>query len=716
MESAKKNLQLIKPFTEASEPQNPDAAPRLDVTTRISEKEKMDIYEATQKITEERGPEAGKPVNKNQLVNKINFINFQGDSLLINLKHRNYNKTITLFAKPQPCLGDLLDCFWQQDENIQEILKHYEFNNVLIPDGQNLIMVEAELIRMDKDAIGLLLPDNGYEVSSRTVKRHTCTDITAQLIQNSSVFCGTLLDFNARSFKIGLKTVPPQTFDWINPESPVNLILSDARETYYSGECKIIRQTTTQNSGIYILKPLRLEIQRFKHKEFRSHRYELIPSPNIIFKHPFTKTIFDLKALDLSGSGFSVEEDERNAVLLPGMIIPKLELSFANSYRFQCRVQVVYQKVLEAHKGSRRIKCGLALLDMDIVDHVKLVALLHQAKDQNSYVCNNVNLDELWDFFFDTGFIYPNKYAFIQKNKDKIRKTYERLYGGNPHIARHFIYQNRGRILGHMAMIRFYENTWLIQHHAARKSSQNKAGLVVLDQIGRMLNDSNRLYSLHMDYVICYYRSANKFPSRIFGGAAKSINDPKECSIDTFAYYHYQNASGQMSPLKDDWELTATRTEDIEEFVNYYEYTAGGLMLEALDITADRFTCDNLAAEYHRLGLRRERHFYSLKNKGSLKAIITAVLSDVGLNLSDLTNCIQVFVLDPKGLTPEVLNTIFSILSEQFQRKEMAVLLYPAAYADDQSIVYEKLYNLWVCSVKSSDEYFRYLNRLLRFI
>jgi hypothetical protein len=133
-------------------------------------------------------------------------------------------------------------------------------------------------------------------------------------------------------------------------------------------------------------------------------------------------------------------------------------------------------------------------------------------------------------------------------------------------------------------------------------------------------------------------------------------------------------------------------------------------------MNADRFNCDNLAAEYRRLGLKRERHFYSLKNNGSLKAIITAILSDVGLNLSDLTNCLQVFILDQKGLTPEVLNTTFCLLSEKFQRKDVAVLLYPAAYADEQAIVYEKLYNLWACSVRSSDEYFRYLNRLLRFI
>ena len=58
---------------------------------------------------------------------------------------------------------------------------------------------------------------------------------------------------------------------------------------------------------------------------------------------------------------------------------------------------------------------------LDIQDQVKQVALLDQAKDKNSYICNNVNLDELWNFFFDTGFIDPDKYAFIQKNKRTIK-------------------------------------------------------------------------------------------------------------------------------------------------------------------------------------------------------------------------------------------------------------------------------------------------------
>ncbi len=108
--------------------------------------------------------------------------------------------------------------------------------------------------------------------------------------------------------------------------------------------------------------------------------------------------------------------------------------------------------------------------------------------------------------FLKPDLFIPDKYAAIQKNKKQIKETYAKIYTQNPQIARHFIYQDKGTIYGHMAMLRFYDSAWMIHHHAARKSALNKAGLIVLDQIGRMINDSHRLYSLHMDYMICYYR------------------------------------------------------------------------------------------------------------------------------------------------------------------------------------------------------------------
>ena len=716
METAKKNLKLIEQRTEADDSQKTRSANQTDADTQISITEKNDIHEVSRRTTKDKGREEVKPVSKNQLINKLNFINFQDSTLLINLKHRNYHNPLTLLARPQPCLSDELDCSWVKSEKDLQALDFYEFQNILIPDGQNLISVKPELIRMDKKVIRLLLPDNGFEISSRTVMRHACKGITAQLIQNSTLFPGTLVDFNACSLKIELKAAPPQTFEWINPESSVNLILSDHKETYYSGECKIIRQNSGRKTRVYILKPLVYEIQRFKHKEFRSHRYHLTPSPDVLFRHPFTNKMFDLKVVDLSGSGFAVEENQNNSVLLPGMILPELELSFANSFNIKCRAQVVYRKNNETEKEGNWVKCGVALLDINIQHHAKLISILQQTQNENSYFCNRVDLDELWNFFFETGFIYPDKYEHIQKNKHQIKATYEKLYNNDSNITRHFIYQDNGRIMGHMAMLRYYKKTWLIHHHAARKSALNKAGLIVLDQIGRMGNNSHRLDSLHMEYLMCYYRPENKFPSRVFGGAANSIHDPKGCSIDTFAFYRHQRDLTRVASLPESWQLIRASEVDLLELENFYQHVSGGLMLDATDLRPNRLSIDTLSEEYERLGLKRDRQLFALRQEDQLKAIVIVNLTDLGLNLSDLTNCIKIFVLDKNALSADILNATLDILATKFQKTDIPALLYPAAYADEQAIAYEKRYNLWAFSLQFSDQYFKYINRLLRFL
>jgi hypothetical protein len=424
----------------------------------------------------------------------------------------------------------------------------------------------------------------------------------------------------------------------------------------------------------------------------------------------------DLKVVDLSGSGFSVEEDPRSTALLPGMILPELELNFTDSYKIRCSGQVVFRKTLIGADGQKWIKCGLALLDMDIRDHLKVIAILHQTKDKNSYICNDLDLDALWDFFFETGFIYPEKYAAIQKNKKQIKETYAKIYTRNPHIARHFIYQDKGTIYGHMAMLRFYESAWMIHHHAARKSAFNKAGLVVLDQIGRMINDSHRLYSLHMDYMLCYYRPDNKFPNRVFGGAAQSIKDPKGCSLDGFAYFRFRHCVRSQPDLRAGWRISETQADDLRDLADFYEHTSGGLMLDAIDLTPDKLNCDNLSRDYHKAGLTRQRRLYSLKKDGDLKAIFLVNQSDVGLNLSDITSCVKIFVINSVELDATTLQDAISIIAEITAKKDFPALLYPVAYADEQQIEYEKIYNLWICSLQYSDEYFRYLGRLLRFI
>jgi hypothetical protein len=653
----------------------------------------------------------GKEIRKKYLINKLNYINFQDGTVLVNFKHFKYDHTVSYRAKPQPCLGEELECLWVETDKISQQLSSYKFQDIIIPNGKKILLVKSNDINIDDAGIRLVLPDKCLEISPRKMRRHYCKDIKVQLIQNSASFYGVLIDFSTASFRVEITANPPQTFQWIDPEISVDLIFSDDNGILYSGECKILKRTSGHKTRSYVLEPARYQIQRFKPKEFRSVRQKLVPSPGIIFRHPFTKKMANLKVVDLSGSGFAVEEDKNNAVLLPGMIIPDLELDFAN-FSVKCKAQVVYRQFMGEEEDSSWVKCGMAILDMSIEDHGRLSALLHHARDDHFYFCNKVDMDALWSFFFDSGFIYPKKYVFLEANKEKIKLIYEKLYTQNQKIARHFIYQDKDRILGHLAMIRFYENTWLIHHHAADRTVSLKAGIAVLDQIGRFINDSHHFYSIRMNYAFCYFRPENRFPNRVFGGVFKSIDDPKGCSLDTFAYFHCRRTSNDEVGLNGPWDLMEAQPEDLLELRNFYEFSSGGIMLDAMELN-EGDAIDELSLNYQQLGLKREKHVFSLKRGDKLKAVAIINISDVGLNLADLTSNIKIIVVDSSELTKDILYLTLSQLSKRFEQDEIPVLVYPVSYVEKNSIPYEKLYNLWTLNMQYTDHYFKYLDELM---
>ena len=661
--------------------------------------------------------DSGRKISREFLVNRLNFINFQEGRIQVHFAHRQYDRSLLIPAFPQPCFGSELECVWCDESDAAPVIQTHELKYILVPRGEKFIQAFPEIIEINPRGCRLGLPSISREISQRRVERQRCRGISVHLIQNSCSFPGALLDFAASSFRIELAAEPPQSFEWVDATQPVQVLFHSGSQTLYSGECRIVRSTQGRNARSYVLEPLKNEVQRYRKAEYRSQRQTLSPSPNIIFRHPLTQKRLDLKVVDLSGSGFAVEEEEHSACLLPGLILPEVELHFAGIFKMTCSTQVVFRKPVAGKGEGGRLRCGLALIDVTAQDHVKLLGMLHQARDKNSYLCTDLDLDALWDFLFETGFIYPSKYALIHKRKRDVRQTYEKLYTCSPDIARHFVYQHNGTILGHMAMIRFWKNSWLTHHHAARKSALNRAGLLVLDQIGRFVYDTFRLSNMHMDYLVCYYRPQNKFPSRVFGGVARHIDNPKGCSVDPMAYLKLPDSGPRVPSFPTAWELAASTRDDLVELGYFYDDTSGGLMLEALDLEPHTFQDDTICNEFQMHGFRRERHLFSLKENGRLRVLLIAYISDIGLNLSDLTHCLKAVVLDPEHLPSEILLAALRLASLATGQSDAPALIYPFSYAETNSIPYEKIYNLWIIHMYTQIQaYFKYLRRLLRYV
>lgn len=653
-------------------------------------------------------------LDRTRLINRLNYASFQNRTVLLDFEHATYGDAMRVAVRPQACDGERLRCTWIDPRVVRALARSYVFSTVCVPDEERVLQGRGSVVSIDEDGITIALALTCTETELRRVVRHPCRDIHVALLSSGARFDGTLLDFSPCSFRVRIGATPPQTFAWLNATAPVTVVLSHGHELLYSGDCKIVSHTPGRGCREYVLEPSQERIQRFEPQKHRSVRQELVPPPTIVFEHPLTKRLVSLKVLDLSTSGLAVEEYARNAVLLPGLMIPRLDLCLVGNLRLPCRAQVVHRQVLQPQSENSCLKYGLALLDMDIAHHVQLVALLHHADDARSYVCNQVDMDALWSFFFDTGFIYPEKYGFIEKNREEIKQTYDKLYAHSPSIARHFIYQDRGKILGHMAMLRFYDSTWLIHHHAARSSYTFKAGLNVLEQITRFVTESCRFAFMHMDYVICFYRPENNFPRNIFGGVCRDIGDARQCSEALFAYFHLRGAGNGAESVHrgDDW--SPADVDDLHELSRFCRHESTGLLTGALNLEPADLGGDDLGEEFRKLGLVRERQIYALKTADRLQAIAMVNLADIGLNLSDLTNAITLFVLDQHGLTTEILRGALSALLKRLALQEIPMLVYPEAAATCLNLPVEKRYVMWSLMPHYSDSYNRSLNAIFR--
>lgn len=657
----------------------------------------------------------GRAVRQAQLINALNFINFQNGYVLLNFCHPRYDRTISLAAVPEPSADTHLTCRWVENIAFAERLLAYRFVSLLLERDGKIIVIKADVGQISDNTITLTLPESGCEVSSRKFMRHLTRDVKAEIIQNGAVFAGALRDFNSRSFGVEIYAEPPQTFLWINEESTVHLALRNHHGLYYSGECAITRQTGGRKKRFVVLKPVQERIQRYEAKKVRSTRHELTPSPTITFVHPLTKRIISLEAGNLSCSGFSLEEHDEDSVLFPGLMVPEVDLEIANDFLIRCRTQVVYSSPVETPEKNGRalIKHGVAILDMDIQDQVRLSGLLQRITNKRSFINNRIDIEGLWKFFFQAGFIYPGKYASICQNKDYFRETYEKLYLQSPAISRHFVYQDKGEIQGHLAMLRLYENTWMMHHHASIGNSL--AGFAVLNHATQYVNDYRFLASTHMDYIMCYYRPENRFPSRVFGGFASSLNNRKGCSIDPFAYTHLHRFAGESQELGGEWSLTPTDSQDLFEVNNYYEYESKGLLLSALDLDDMLRDGSDLNKEYESLGFHREKHHYSLRKGRELKAIFILTISDTGLNMSSLSNCVHVIVLDGDNLPRDAVYAVLArFAKDHFHGSEASVLLYPVRFAEQHLVPFEKTYNLWIFDTRYVNRFFDYMDTMLR--
>lgn len=637
-------------------------------------------------------------INKKILTNVINHLHFTREYVSIHVQDIMSGQEFLQQAEPGPCFNDQVT-IRLTDPGIFDLKRHAPLN-LVIDNRKSLIVFPINLQAADRESLMLNLPDVAHSYSKRQAVRHTCEGVKAEIVQGKLNVHGVLEDINPHDFRICIDS--PED---INSANNLFLKLSQDNQTNYMGECRLLR-IDKENSYI-ILQPVHHNRPVLSPRKYAGDRVRIMPQPVIHFIHPLCGLAVQNKVEDISASGFSVLVSENESLLIPGMIIPQMTIQLPGMFNdLQCAAQVVYRLKLK----KDILKYGFYILDMSLNDQKRLFDAVSKASDPHVNVTGRVNMDSLWELFFDSGFIYPNKYGLISPFKESLKETYRKLYDEGQDIFTHLTYQDHGQIYGHLSMVKAYENSWIIHHLAARALQGKRTGLKTLNYFINYLDCLYRLpvSSKTMRYNFCYYRPENQFSDYYFGGVCKIFKRREICSMDLFGYMPMDIAHGDVC-LPENWSIEKFSRKDLAVMREYYDGIGGGMMLDAYALecrAAENENChdtgsestihnDNIMSMYNKIGLKRESSVFSVRHNGMIKAALIVDTSDLGVNMSELLNSIKIIVID-NTLPWAILQDAVSAVGKAYHSDSIMVLIFPFEYLGQQGVKCEKRYNLWV--------------------
>jgi len=643
-----------------------------------------------------------KKIPRSKLVNKLNHLNFVDRSLSIIFFDKHRNQNIVLDAFPQPCLGKELTCHLVFD-GAEPALADYQASFLMIDRGLDIIMVPVKTTRLQGHSLTVGLPEEGFVKAKRSTRRHRGCNAACEVILNDKRYVGRLVDFTPNAFSIQLSDGADKLESY-PPDEIIGIDLYQNSVKVYSGACRCIRDGMNLREGRLVCAPVNEEARVFPKRITRNPRRQIAPSFTISFQHPFFPERIERDVFDISTSGFSIQDAVAEQTLMAGMIIPELCIHYAGIIEMKCSAQVVYCR---PDQETGLIHCGFAVTDMDVISYSRLNHLVGAYLDPSARVSTTVDMEALWEFFFDTGFIYGEKYQHLYPYRNVFKETYRRLYQDNPEIARHFTYEKNGRIYGHIAMVHAYEPSWVIQHFSAKPLESKIPGLLILRQIIHYLNGCYRFRAYGIRYVMTYYRPDNRVVDKIFGGFARQMNNPKASSLDLFSYMHFDPAT-VCNPLPAGYSVRQCLPEDFDALKNFYETHSGGLVMDAFGLHRPE---PLLEAAFHEAGFERNCRTYCLCRDGSPEAFFVVNRSDLGLNLSDLLNGISIFVVCDQ-LPWETILPVLSKLGADFATDQIPLLVYPSDYLPAQGVETSKRYQLWIMKTDPYAEHYTEYMRL----
>jgi hypothetical protein len=264
--------------------------------------------------------------------------------------------------------------------------------------------------------------------------------------------------------------------------------------------------------------------------------------------------------------------------------------------------------------------------DQETVNKLPRLSELHAAYGVQ---VNTIDIDDLFDLYERTGFLYPEKAARLLPHLDRVKENWRSMLRADESLLYVLTAGDPKRGRAALAVWRSARHGWTYQHLVSENNPYASRAVMLAAEAESILKGSD-------ESAQNWFRPENRFPARVFGSMIQSIGGSLSSSQKHAYFVLPRKASLASDPEFRVIPYEASRNRDLCAIA----LGARGHVYVAAEELAGDVPFKGLDGLYRRVGLRRTRQAFMAYRKGKEHLVGAAIVyrGPLGLNFSYLEN------------------------------------------------------------------------------
>jgi hypothetical protein len=287
------------------------------------------------------------------------------------------------------------------------------------------------------------------------------------------------------------------------------------------------------------------------------------------------------------------------------------------------------------------------VVDQETVNRLPRLSELHSAYGVQ---VNSIGVDELFELYERTGFLYPDKAARLLPYLDKVKENWRRMLDAGESLLYVLTAGDKREGLAALAVFRTTHRGWTYQHLVSEDNPFGSRAVMLAAEAAMILKGSD-------ESAQNWFRPENRFPARVFGSMIEAIGG----SLSSAQNYSYFGLSRKLSlPSDQGIRIVPYDAACSNDLCSLAEMTRGRVYVASEELETD-VPLKSLDLLYRRVGLRRTREVWLAYRQKQVVGAVMAYRGPLGLNFSFLENRCDLLLL-PNLPDAELQKTVSALL------------------------------------------------------